>query len=174
MSKISQDLSSYRAILFDVDGVLSLPTITVDPDGNPIRSVNVRDGYALVQAHRCGLVIGIITGGYSEFIPRRYEQLGVRHIYMRSRHKQNDLADFCQRTGIEPHEIIYCGDDIPDIPVMQAVGFAVAPADASVEVLSIADYISPVLGGHGVARDIIEEVLKAKGQWMSDPSAFGW
>lgn len=174
MSKIATDLSSFRAIVFDVDGVLSLPTVTTDLDGNPLRTVNVRDGYALMHACRCDLVIGIITGGYSELIPMRYGKLGINHIYMKSRQKLTDLGDFCEKTGISPSQIIYCGDDIPDIPVMREVGFAVAPNDAAPEILQIADYISPVNGGCGVARDIIEEVLKSKGQWLNDNKAFGW
>lgn len=174
MSKVSIDLSDFSAILFDVDGVLSLPTISTDLDGNPLRTVNVRDGYAIMQASKSGLVLGIITGGGSPLIPKRYNQLGLQHIYMRSRQKMNDLNDFCQKTGITPERIIYCGDDIPDLPVMKAVGFAVAPNDAATEILAIADYISPVSGGQGVARDIIEEVLRAKGKWLSDESAFGW
>lgn len=174
MSKVSKDLTQIQALLFDLDGVLSHQTITLGQDGQPIRTVNVRDGYAIKHALTCGLVVGIISGGYSESIPRRYRQLGMQHIYMGSAKKTVSLQDFIEKTGITAKEILFCGDDIPDIPVMKQVGLAVAPKDAAPEVKAIAHYISPVNGGEGVARDLIEEVLKAKGQWMHNEEAFGW
>lgn len=173
MSKVSIDLSAFEAVIFDVDGVLSLPTIPMGADGVPQRTVNVRDGYAIKTAVDKGIVVGIITGGYSESLPLRYEGLGMKHIYMKVPHKITALRDFIEKTGIGADKIIYVGDDLPDIEVMQYCGFSVAPVDAAPEVRAIAQYISPVLGGMGVARDILEELLKVKGLWMNEAS-FGW
>ena len=173
MSKINKDLTIFRAILFDVDGVLSRVTVTTDESGNPIRTINVRDGYAIKSACDQGLTLGIITGGYSEAIPARYGALGMKYIYMRASLKEEYLDKFITATGIPQEEIIYVGDDLPDMAVMQRCGLSVAPKDAAPEVRAIADYVSPVMGGFGVARDILEEVMKAGGLWMSE-EAFGW
>lgn len=174
MSKIPQDLSHIKALLFDVDGVLSRQTISLDEEGNPIRTANVRDGYAIRQASNNGLIVGIISGGYSESIPKRYRAFGMQHIYMQSANKMVSLDDFIEKTGIRAEEILFCGDDVPDILVMERVGFAVAPRDASPDVKAVADYISPIAGGEGVARDLIEQILRMKGLWMHNTEAFGW
>lgn len=177
MSRIPTSLSHYKAILFDVDGVLSCQTTTLTPDGLPSRTMNVRDGYAIATATKHQeLILGIITGGKGEQIINRYTALGMneRFIYMNIKHKREALHDFCQKTGITPNEIIYCGDDLPDLDVMRLVGLSVAPADASPEVLSIAHYISPKNGGEGVARDILEQVMKEKGIWPTTAQGFGW
>lgn len=173
MSRISINIEKFRAVIFDVDGVLSQLSIGMDANGIPVRTVNVRDGYALSQASKCGIVLGIITGGFSENIPLRYEPLGIQHIYMRAKHKTEQLDDFIAKTGIRDEEIIYVGDDIPDIPVMRRCGLAVAPADAAPEAKEVANYISPVKGGMGVARDVLEQLLKSKGHWLHEES-FGW
>lgn len=174
MSTITRDLSGIRAVLFDVDGVLSHQTISLDPHGEPVRTTNVRDGYAIANASKRGLTLGIITGGRGEHTRQRYSALGIQHIYMWANIKLPLLHDFCEKTGIAPEEIIYCGDDIPDVPVMKAVGIAVAPADAVPEVKAIADYICVTKGGDGVAREVLEQVMKAQGLWMNDEGAFGW
>lgn len=173
MSRVSIALSNFKAVIFDVDGVLSKLTVAMGADGNPSRTVNIRDGYAIRQASLSGLTLGIITGGYSSVLPERYGSLGIEHIYMRSARKTEQLDDFIQKTGIQEKDIIYVGDDIPDIPVMERCGLAVAPADAAPEVKAIAGYISPINGGMGVARDILEQLLKAQGHWLNE-HAFGW
>ncbi len=174
MSKLFCSLNNFRAVLFDVDGVLSRQTVPMDIAGNPCRTVNVRDGYAIKKSIDLGITLGIITGGYALSIRDRYAGLGMKHIYMGASNKLEYLARFEKATGILRHEIIYVGDDLPDIPVLEACGLAVAPKDACAEVKAIADYISPVMGGEGVARDILEELLKAKGLWMKGAEAFGW
>ncbi|KGL53414.1 MULTISPECIES: HAD family hydrolase [Porphyromonas] len=173
MSRILEDLRPFKAVIFDVDGVLSKTTIDMDESGIPKRTVNVRDGYAIKQATDQGLILGIITGGYSPSLPLRYNALGMTHVYMKASNKTEQWEDFLQKTGLQPHEVIYVGDDIPDIPVMSRSGLAVAPADAAPEVKAIAHYISPVEGGMGVARDVLEQLMKAKGLWLTG-DAFGW
>ncbi|MDO4771840.1 HAD family hydrolase [Porphyromonas sp.] len=173
MSKLSINISAFEAVIFDVDGVLSQITIPMGSDGVPQRTLNVRDGYAIKMAIEKGITLGIISGGYSEALPKRYEGLGMKHIYMGIPYKIEALRDFIQKTGIPAERIIYVGDDLPDIEVMKYCGFCVAPADAAPEVKAIANYISPVSGGMGVARDILEELLKVKNLWMNE-TAFGW
>lgn len=174
MSAIAKDLSGIRAVLFDIDGVLSHQTISLAPDGEPVRTTNVRDGYAIANAAKRGITLGIITGGKGEHTRMRYSALGIQYIYMWANIKLPYLHDFCDKTGIATEEIIYCGDDIPDIPVMKAVGVSVAPADAVPEVKALADYICVAKGGDGVAREVLEQVMKAQGLWLQDEEAFGW
>lgn len=173
MSSIQYDLSRIRAFVFDVDGVLSCDIVPLHPDGDPMRTVNIKDGYALQLAVKKGYHVGIITGGYTEAVRIRFSRLGIKHIYMKSAVKIHDYRDFLEKTGLRPEEIVYVGDDIPDYEVMTQVGLSVAPADAAPEIKGIARYISHKKGGEGVARDVIEQTLKAQGHWMGD-EAFGW
>lgn len=173
MSKINYDLTKIKTFIFDVDGVLSPACIPLSETGEPIRMVNIKDGYALNLASRSGYELAIITGGNSEAVRQRFLKLGFKHIYMKSSTKINDLNDFLTKTNSKLDEIVYVGDDIPDYQVMKQVGLSVAPADAAPEVKDIATYVCPYKGGEGVARDIIEQVMKAQGKWM-EGTAFGW
>ncbi len=173
MSSIPFDLTKIKAFVFDVDGVLSCDILPLAPDGDPMRTVNIKDGYALQLAVKKGFQVGIITGGYTEAVRIRFSRLGIQHIYMGSSIKRNDFEDFLSKTRLSPECIAYVGDDIPDYEVMRLVGLPVAPADAAPEIKAIATYISPRNGGEGVARDLIEQTMKAQGTWMGD-EAFGW
>lgn len=170
---INYDLKKIKAFVFDVDGVLSSSRIPLAADGDPMRTVNIKDGYALQLAVKKGFEVGIITGGYTEAVRIRYERLGIKHIYMRSSIKLRDYEDFLLLTCLKDEEVMYCGDDLPDYEVMRRVGLPVAPADAAPEIKQLAKYISPVNGGEGVARDIIEQIMKVQNLWMTD-EAFGW
>lgn len=174
MSNINYDLTKIKAFVFDVDGVLSNEVIPLHPNGDPMRTVSTKDGYAIQLAVKKGFQIGIITGGYTEAVRIRFSRLGVQHIYMKSSVKMDDFNDFIEKTGLKDEEIIYVGDDIPDYRVMQRVGLPVAPADAVPEIKQVAKYICQRKGGDGVARDIIEQTLKAQDLWMTDEDAFGW
>lgn len=173
MSSINYDLTKIKAFVFDVDGVLSCDIVCLYPNGDPMRTVNIKDGYAIQLAVKKGYQVAIITGGYTEAVKVRFERLGVKHIYMRSAIKVHDFNDFIQKTGLQSDEVIYAGDDIPDYEVMKLVGLPVAPADAAPEIKQIAKYISLRKGGEGVARDVIEQTMKSQGKWMGD-EAFGW
>ena len=173
MSSINYDLRKIKAFVFDVDGVLSREVVTLSAEGDPMRTVNIKDGYAMQLAVKKGFQVAIITGGYTEAVRVRFERLGVQHIYMRSAVKIHDYHDFLEKTGLKPEEIIYCGDDIPDYEVMKESGLPVAPADAAPEIKQIAKYISLKNGGDGIARDVIEQTMKAQDCWMSR-EAFGW
>ena len=173
MSSIDFDLSKIKTFVFDIDGVLSSQTISLSNDGEPLRTANIHDGYAINLAIRSGYGVAIITGGNSEAVRVRYEALGVKHIYMKSSLKMRDFKHLLANTDYKPEEMVYVGDDIPDFEVMQQVALPVAPADAAAEIKGIAKYISPKKGGQGVARDIIEQVLRVQGKWMH-AEAFGW
>lgn len=173
MSKIDYDLGKIKAFIFDVDGVLSSETITLHPNGEPMRSVNIKDGYALQLAVKLGYVVAIITGGTSEAVRIRFEGLGVPYIYMGAQVKTKEFAHLIAQTGLKMEEILYMGDDIPDYEVMKQVGLPCSPADAAPEIKAISQYISVRNGGYGCGRDVIEQVLKAQGRWMND-KAFGW
>ena len=173
MSSINYDLSKIKAFIFDVDGVLSSQSIPLSIDGEPMRTVNIRDGYALNLAGRAGYGLAIITGGNSDAVRLRFEHLGIKDIYMRASMKIVNYNDYIEKTGYLPEEIVYIGDDIPDYQVMERVGLPVAPADAAPEIKEVAKYISPFNGGEGVARDVISQVMKVQGKWMT-AEAFGW
>ena len=173
MSSINYDLRKIRGFIFDVDGVLSKDVIPLHPNGDPMRTVNIKDGYALQLAVKKGYQVAIITGGYTDSVKMRFERLGVKYIYMRSSIKMKDYTDFMNRTGLKPEEVLYAGDDIPDYEVMKLVGLPVAPADAASEIKDISLYISSKNGGEGIARDVIEQTMKTQGTWLTG-EAFGW
>lgn len=174
MSKINYDLNQIRGIVFDVDGVLSPSTINLGDDGTPTRMVNIKDGYALQLAVKKGYDIAIITGADTPAIVKRYNALGIKDVYLKASMKLPLLEAWMSDHGLSAAQVAYVGDDIPDYEAMRHVGLAVAPADAAVDIKDIAGYISPVNGGYGVARDLLEQILKAGGHWMSHSEAFGW
>lgn len=174
MSGINYDLSKIRGFVFDVDGVLSPSTIPMSESGEPMRMVNIKDGYALQLAVKQGYHLAIITGGRTESVKLRYIALGIKDIYLGASEKIGVFKDWISSRGLVPEEVVYMGDDIPDLMCMHEAGLACAPADASHEALAAATYISRFNGGNGCARDIIEQVLRARGDWMKDETAFGW
>lgn len=171
---INYDLKKIKALVFDVDGVLSAETIVQHPDGEPMRTVNIKDGYAIQLAIKCGLVVAIITGGRSEAIRRRYEGLGVQDVCLNASVKTVAYEALKDKYGLEDEEILYMGDDIPDYEVMKQCGCPCCPADAAPEIKEISIYISHREGGYGCGRDVLEQVLRTQGKWMADEVAFGW
>lgn len=171
---INYDLKKVRAIVFDVDGVLSASTVQMDRNGEQMRTVNIKDGYAIQLAEKLGLRIAIMTGGRNQEIQRRYEYLGVEDVFLNCSVKIRVWNDFVEKYQLEDDEVIYVGDDIPDYEVMKRAGCACCPKDASPDIKEISDYVSDVVGGYGIARDIIEQVLRAQGKWVMNGKAFGW
>lgn len=163
-------LQKIKAFAFDVDGVLTDGGILATPEGDLLRVFDAKDSFALRMAYMKGYHVGIITGGVSESIRLRFRTCGVspEDIYLGSRAKIEDFNDFCSRHQLQPDEVMYFGDDLPDIPVMTACGCGVAPSDAVDEVKAAADYISSRSGGHGCARELIEMVIKIQGKWELD------
>ena len=159
---------SVTTLAFDVDGVLTDGSLTLLPDGIMARSMNVKDGYALQLAVKRGYNIVVISGGNSEEVTDRLNKLGISEVFMRVTDKISVLEDYLQRHNLAWKEVLYMGDDIPDIVAMRKVGMACCPCDAVEEVKEIAAYISPRNGGSACARDVIEKVLKLRGHWAQD------
>lgn len=174
MSSICYDLTKIRAFIFDVDGVLSPSTIPMSDNGEPLRMVNIKDGYALQHAVKKGIKICIITGGKTESVRHRYEALGIKDIFLGASHKIDIFNKWIEQNKFSPDEILYMGDDIPDLKCMMNVGLPCCPADACQEIRTLAKYISRYNGGYGCVRDVIEQVLRAQGLWLNDAEAFGW
>jgi len=173
MSNFKEELKKVKAFAFDVDGVLSNQTIILHYNGEPLRTINIKDGYAIQFAIKKGYPIAILTGGNSESIRKRYMRLGVTDIYLKSQNKREDLEDFLCKYQLDPSTILYMGDDLPDYEVMTRVGFPTCPANSVVEIKLISKYISNIDGGEGCVRDVIEQVLRLHGKWM-DTNSFHW
>ena len=171
---INYDLSKIRAVIFDLDGVLSSETISLGEDGTPLRTVNIKDGYAIQLAMKMGLRVAIISGCKIEAVRKRYDGLGMEDIYLGAAVKIEIYDDFIAKYGFKDDEIIFMGDDVPDLEVMRRVGCAVCPKDACPEVKAVSCYISDKCGGQGCGRDVLEQVLRAQGKWLKDERAFGW
>ena len=171
---INYDLQKIKAVVFDVHGVLSASTIQMDGKGEPVRTINIKDGYAIQLAVKHGIRLAIMTGGHNENIRFRYEYLGVKDVYINCSMKIRTWEELLSKYDLHEEEIIYVGDDIPDYEVMKRAGCPCCPKDACTEIKEISTYVSDYEGGHGVARDILEQVLKAQGKWVLNEKAFGW
>lgn len=170
-------LESFRKIhtlIFDVDGVLTDSGLHVLENGKLLRKMHTRDGYALKKAVQEGYRVVIITGGKSEGVATRLRNLGIKDIYSGISDKLEQYEEYLLLNDISSDEeegILYMGDDLPDYEVMRRVGLPVCPNDAAPEIINIARYISPIKGGYGCARDVIEKVLKLNGKWMKEPES---
>ena len=171
---INYDLTKIKALVFDVDGVLSRETIPVSLTGEPMRTVNIKDGYALQLAVKSGFHVAIITGARNESLKVRYNGLGINDIYIGASVKKECLEELMFMYELQPEDILYMGDDIPDYEVMQICGLPLCPCDAAVEIKQLSRYISPIRGGEGCVRDVVEQVLRAQGKWMEEGTAFSW
>lgn len=161
-------LTSIKAFVFDVDGVMTDGTVTIYPTGEFIRQMSVKDGYAMQLAIKRGLRIIVITGGRDQSISIRLQRLGITDIALDTHNKMEPLNKYSKEYDIPFEQMLYMGDDVPDIEPMKAVGISSCPTDACVDVLSIADYVSPYGGGKGAVRDIIEQTLRAQGKWHEE------
>lgn len=168
MSFFKDDLKQIRAMLFDVDGVLSSDTSPIDVNGDPMRTANVKDGFAIRLAIEGGYTIGVITGGAQNTVKLRHQKLGVVYYYENVRDKTASLDDFISKTGITASEILFMGDDLVDYEIMKKVGIATCPSDAVPEIKLISRYVSDRNGGEGCVRDVIEQVMRAQGKWFSN------
>ena len=158
-------LKNIKLFVLDVDGVLTDGSLILLENGEMARTMNIKDGYALQLAVKKGYDILIISGGKSEEVKVRLEKLGVKNIFLSVKNKKELLAKYIIKNNYSIEQVLYMGDDIPDVLVMQTVGVACAPADAVPEIKAIAHYISPIPGGKGCVRDVIEKVLKLNADW---------
>lgn len=160
-----EQFTKVKTFVFDVDGVLTNSHLLATEDGHLLRSVNIKDGYAIQLAVKKGYNVWIISGGTSEAIRTRFQRLGMTEVHIRITDKKQLLHELIEKNQIETDTILYMGDDIPDYAVMQACGVPTCPSDACTEIKSIATYVSPYEGGSGCVRDVIEKVLKLNGDW---------
>jgi 3-deoxy-D-manno-octulosonate 8-phosphate phosphatase (KDO 8-P phosphatase) len=169
-------LSKFKDIttfIFDVDGVLTDGSVYVNELGEQTRSFNIKDGYALQLAVKCGYNVCAISGSRSKIAIHRLSSLGIKDIYLGCGVKADTFKVYINERGISPMNVMYMGDDIPDLEVMQQVGLPVCPADAAEEIKELCEYVSPIPGGKGCARDVIEKALKIQGKWMG-AEAYSW
>ena len=159
-------LKDIKAFIFDVDGVLTDSSVLVTSEGEMLRKMSTRDGFALKTAVDAGFLVCIISGGKNEGVRKRLEGLGVKEISLGAHDKVVHLNKLFDKHQLDAEHVIYMGDDIPDIPPMKLVGLPTCPQDAVPEVKAVSKYISHKNGGAGSVRDIIEQVLKVQGHWM--------
>ncbi|GGK35362.1 3-deoxy-D-manno-octulosonate 8-phosphate phosphatase [Yeosuana aromativorans] len=158
-------LEHITTFVFDVDGVLTNATVTVTSSGELLRTMNMKDGYALKTAIDQGYNICIITGGSNEGVRIRLEGLGIKDIYLKAHDKIKLLDEYLNKYNIKSENVLYMGDDLPDYPVMKRVGLPCCPQDAVPEIKNISKYVSHKNGGFGAVRDVIEQVLKVQEKW---------
>ncbi|MBP2832849.1 HAD-IIIA family hydrolase [Aquimarina sp. U1-2] len=161
-------LQHITTFIFDVDGVLTDGTVIIDTAGELLRTMNVKDGYALKAALQQGFNVCIISGGKNEGVRQRLKGLGITDIYLGAHHKMEPLDEYLDIYAIKPENVLYMGDDIPDLPVMKMVGLPTCPQDAVAEIKEISKYVSFKKGGKGCVRDVIEQVLKVQGKWIKN------
>ncbi|MEJ6588583.1 MAG: HAD hydrolase-like protein [Crocinitomicaceae bacterium] len=167
-----QKLRAITTFIFDVDGVLTDGKVYLMRD-EVVRALNSKDGYSLQYASKMNYKLFIITGGYSEDLKKRLLDLGIKDVFLRSSNKLVVYNKLKEDYGFQDAEVLYMGDDIPDIPVLRMAGVSCCPQDAAIDVKEIVDYHSPIEGGKGCVRDVIEQTLRVQGNWLKE-SAFHW
>lgn len=160
--EIMNDITTF---IFDVDGVLTDSTVHVTQSGEMLRTMNIRDGFAMKAAVESGYHVCIISGGSSEGVRIRLRNLGINDIYLACPSKTDTFKEYTELYNINPEQVLYMGDDIPDYHVMQLVGLPACPKDSSPEIREVSAYISHKDGGKGAVRDVIEQVMKVQGKW---------
>jgi 3-deoxy-D-manno-octulosonate 8-phosphate phosphatase (KDO 8-P phosphatase) len=165
-------LRKINTFIFDVDGVLTDGSVSLYKD-EVVRTLNSRDGYAMQYAIKMGYRILIITGGNSESVKSRLDNMGIQKVVLSASNKLKAYEELKSEFHFEHEEVLYMGDDIPDYEVLNVAGVSTCPADASVEVKSISDYVSPYSGGRHCVRDVIEQTLRVQGKWFGK-KAFNW
>ncbi len=154
-----------KIFVFDVDGVLTDGMLTVPEEGELLRRMNIKDGYALQLAIKKAYKIWIISGGISEAVKQRLIKLGVQEVFTGVKDKATLLKELISQHNTDVSTILYMGDDMPDAAAMQIVGLSCCPLDAAIDIKSIAHYIAPFKGGEGCVRDVIEKVMKIQNTW---------
>ncbi|AUC15465.1 3-deoxy-D-manno-octulosonate 8-phosphate phosphatase [Tenacibaculum sp. SZ-18] len=163
-----QLFNDVTTFIFDVDGVLTNGIVTVFPNGELVRQMNIKDGYALKAAVKSGYRVCIISGGKNEGVRKRLEGLGITDIYLGAHTKINQYKELVEKYDLKAENVLYMGDDIPDLPVMGKVGIPCCPNDAVRELQAISVYISDKNGGEGCARDVIEQVMRVQEKWKDN------
>lgn len=165
---ILEKLKAVTTLIFDVDGVLTTGDVLATPSGELLRTFNIKDGYALQLAVKRGYHVCIISGGKGEAMEKRFAGLGIPDIHLGVGDKVEVFEKYLEKYNILAAEVLYMGDDVPDFNVMQLVGIATCPADATNDIKAISSYISPFNGGKTAVRDVIEKVMKLQGKWFDE------
>ena len=161
-----ESLAQISTFIFDVDGVLTDGSIQISTNGELLRTMDIKDGFAMKHAMEKGLTICVISGGKNEGVRHRLKGLGITDIYLGCPDKVGQMEEFFDIYDIKPEEVLYMGDDIPDLYPMKKVGLPCCPQDAAAEIKDISRYISHRKGGKGCVRDVIEQVMKVQGKWI--------
>ena len=159
-------MNDITTFVLDVDGVLTDSSVHITSTGEMLRTMNIRDGYAMKAAVESGYHVCIISGGSNEGVRIRLQNLGITAIYLAASDKVETLHEYCAKYRIDKSQILYMGDDIPDYHVMQVVGLPACPQDAAPEIKALSKYVSHKNGGRGAVRDVIEQVMRVQGKWM--------
>ena len=168
MGNFKEDIARVEAFVFDVDGVMTDGGIIPTPDGDFIRRYNAKDGYAIAAAIREGFKVCVISGGRGRMLENRMTMLGVTRMYLNCMDKVAAIEEFIADYDLHAEDVIYMGDDIPDLECMRKVGIPVCPADAAMEVVEASRYVSEFNGGYGAVRDIVEQVMRSQNKWAKN------
>ena len=168
MGNFKEDIALVEAIVLDVDGVMTDGGIIPTPDGDFVRRYDAKDGYAIASALREGLKVCVISGGRGRMLEHRLTMLGVSRMYLNCMDKVAAITEFMAENGLSREQVLYMGDDIPDLECMRVVGIPVCPADAAMEVVEASRYVSEFNGGHGAVRDIVEQVMRSQDKWAKN------
>ncbi|RYY56075.1 MAG: 3-deoxy-D-manno-octulosonate 8-phosphate phosphatase [Chitinophagaceae bacterium] len=164
----AEQFKKINTFILDMDGVLTDGKVLVLENGLQARVMSIRDGYAIQLAVKKGYHVCIVSGAESVPVVERLRKLGVTEVYMAVKEKGVFIGDYCRERGISRDRVLFMGDDMPDLPVAGVAGLFCCPSDAIVEIVEVADYISPIAGGQGCVRDVIEQVLKLNDHWNND------
>lgn len=159
-----------KAFAFDVDGVFTNGDVLINERGEQLRTFNIKDGYALQLAVKSGYPVLIVSGGNSQGVKLRFEGLGVKDVFMNEANKESVLNKWIKKNELNLEDVLFMGDDVPDLAVMKTIGFPVCPIDAIEDIKAICHYISPKVGGNGAVRDVIEKVMRLQDTWTSNSS----
>ncbi len=165
MLNFKQRLTKISTLMFDVDGVMTDGKVLVMDNGDMVRNMNSKDGYAINLAVKKGYRLVVISGGNNEAVKNALERNGLTDVFIKQHDKLACYLDYLKLHNLKDEEVLFMGDDLPDHEVMSRVGCAVCPADAAVEIKEICQYISPHKGGEACVRDVIEQVLRVQGNW---------
>ncbi len=163
-------LNQITTFIFDVDGVLTDGSIIVATNGDMYRKMHTKDGFALKTAVDKGYNVCIISGGNNEGVRLRLKGLGIKDVHLGAHHKTETMNTYLEENNIPGEQVLYMGDDIPDLEVMKEVGLPCCPQDAVQEIKRVSKYVSHKKGGKGCVRDVIEQVLKVQNKWLDSTS----
>lgn len=163
-----EQFKKIKVFVLDMDGVLTDGSLIIMPGQEFIRTMDIKDGYALQLAIKKGYHVVVISGSVSKPCAERFEYLGIRNVFMKVKDKEEVLAQYILANNLTWDEVLFMGDDIPDVEVMKQVGLSCCPADAVADVKAVSKFISAKNGGKGCVREVIEKVMRLNDDWMAN------